>query len=137
MRRLSIRGQIGRQLFLLLVGLFVVIPIWVLIVIATDGSTTGYPEGFHLLPVAPTLDRFATVISRPDHALNYLGLLGNSLLVAGSSAIAAVILGASMAYAFARLRFPGRQVGLVVVLLGAFLPPIALAVPLFMLFITL
>jgi ABC-type glycerol-3-phosphate transport system permease component len=137
MSRLSLHGQFGRQLFLLLVGLFVLLPIWVLIVVATDGSTTGYPDGFHPLPVAPTLDRFAQVLERPDHDLNYLGVLGNSLLVAGSSALAAVALGASMAYAFARLRFPGRQAGLVLVLLGAFLPPIALAVPLFMLFITL
>ena len=42
-----------------------------------------------------------------------------------------------MAYAFARLRFPGNQGGLVVVLLGAFLPAIALALPLYVLFITL
>ncbi len=137
MLQLSIRGQLGRQLFLLAVGLFVLLPVWVLLVVATDGSTTGYPEGFHPLPVAPTLDRFATVLNRPGHELNYLGVLGNSLLVAGSSALAAVILGASMAYAFARLRFAGRQAGLVLVLAGAFLPPIALAVPLFMLFITL
>jgi ABC-type glycerol-3-phosphate transport system permease component len=39
-----------------------------------------------------------------------------------------------MAYAFARLRFPGKDVGLVGILLGVFLPPVALAVPLFLLF---
>ena len=137
MRKLSLRGQVGRQVFLLLMGVFVLVPIWVLVVIATDGSTTGYPEGFHLFPAAPTLDRFTTVIERPNHDLSYLGVLGNSLMVAGSSALAAVILGASMAYAFARLRFAGKQAGMVLVLAGAFLPPIALAVPLFMLFITL
>jgi arabinogalactan oligomer/maltooligosaccharide transport system permease protein len=137
MRRLSLRGQLGRQLFLLLMGLFVLLPIWVLILIATDGSIVGYPDGFHPLPVSATLDRFVTVLGRPGHELNHLGVLGNSLIVAGSSALAAVALGATMAYAFARLRFPGRQAGLVLVLLGAFLPPIALAVPLFMLFITL
>ena len=42
-----------------------------------------------------------------------------------------------MAYAFARLRFPGKDGGLIVVLLGAFLPAIALALPLYILFITL
>jgi len=47
------------------------------------------------------------------------------------------VFGASMAYAFARLRFPGSRGGLLVVLLGAFLPPVALALPLFILFITL
>jgi len=42
-----------------------------------------------------------------------------------------------MAYAFARLRFPGSSGGLVAILMGAFLPPIALATPLFVMFITL
>jgi ABC-type glycerol-3-phosphate transport system permease component len=104
---------------------------------ATDGSIIGYPSDFHLLPVDFTLDRFATALQRPDHDLNFLGLLRNSLFVSGSAAIVSLVFGASMAYAFARMRFPGRTVGLVGILLGAFLPPIALATPLFVLFVTL
>jgi ABC-type glycerol-3-phosphate transport system permease component len=49
----------------------------------------------------------------------------------------ALVFGASAAYAFARLRFPGRRSGLFVVLIGAFLPPIAFATPLFVLFVGL
>ncbi|MFC1923700.1 ABC transporter permease subunit, partial [Chloroflexota bacterium] len=45
----------------------------------------------------------------------------------------AVVFGASMAYAFARYRFPGRRVGLFVLLVGAFLPPVALMTPLYLL----
>jgi ABC-type glycerol-3-phosphate transport system permease component len=130
-------GRIARLAFLLVMAAFVLLPIWVLIVMATDGSLTGYPDGFHPLPVNPTLERFVTAFTRHEGVLDYLGLLKNSLLVAGSSALAALVLGATMAYAFARLRFPGSHGGLVVVLGGAFLPPIALALPLFVLFVSL
>jgi ABC-type glycerol-3-phosphate transport system permease component len=137
MRRITFRGQLARQGFLLLVGAFVLLPIWVLILMATDGSIIGYPDGFHPIPVQPTLDRFVEALSRPRHDLDFLGLLRNSLFVAGSSAVVSLVFGATMAYAFARLRFPGSNGGLVAILLGAFLPPIALAVPLFVMFITL
>jgi ABC-type glycerol-3-phosphate transport system permease component len=54
-------------------------------------------------------------------------------VVAGGAALASVVFGASMAYAFARLRFPGRQVGLSGLLLGTLLPPVALMTPLYVL----
>jgi arabinogalactan oligomer/maltooligosaccharide transport system permease protein len=44
-----------------------------------------------------------------------------------------VSLGASMAYAFARYRFPGRRTGLFALLVGALLPPVALMTPLYIL----
>ncbi len=137
MGRITLRGQLARQGLLVLVGAFVLLPIWVLILMATDGSIIGYPDGFHPIPVQPTLDRFVDALARERHDLDYLGLLRNSLFVAGSSAVASLVFGATMAYAFARLRFPGNSGGLVAILLGAFLPPIALAVPLFVMFITL
>ncbi len=43
------------------------------------------------------------------------------------------MLGASLAYAFARFRFPGRQPGLFILLLTAILPAIAFATPLYIL----
>ena len=137
MRGLTVRGQLLRQAFLALVAVFVLVPVWVLVTMATDGALTGYPDGFHPVPVNPNLDRFAEAIARQYHELGYLGLLRNSLIVAGSAALASLVLGASMAYAFARLRFPGGGGGLLVVLLGAFLPPVALALPLYLLFIAL
>jgi arabinogalactan oligomer/maltooligosaccharide transport system permease protein len=104
---------------------------------ATDGTMTGYPDGFHLLPQDFTLDRFAEALGAEFLEMGYVGLVRNSLLVAGAAALISVAFGATMAYAFARLRFPGNRGGLVVILLGAFLPPIALGLPLFVLVITL
>ena len=137
MRPLSRRGQLVRQGLLLLVALFVLAPIWVLFLMATDGSTNGYPEAFHLWPEQLTLGRFADALRSDFVDFGFAGLVWNSVVVAGRAALISVAFGATMAYAFARLRFPGNRVGLVAILLGAFLPPIALGLPLFVLAITI
>lgn len=134
MRPIGLRGQLATQAILVLVGIFVLVPIWALSIIATDGSILGLPRTFELLPASPTIDRFAEAWVREGHELDFIGLLRNSLFVSGLSAAVALVFGASMAYAFARFRFPGRRAGLFVVLVGAFLPPIAIATPLFILF---
>jgi len=61
MRRLSIRGQLLRQAMLVVVAIFVLAPVWILVLMATDGSLTGYPDGFHLLPVNPIVRYKAAV----------------------------------------------------------------------------
>lgn len=137
MRRLRLRDQLVSQATLLLVGAFVLVPIWALLVLATDAKILALPFEFELFPAVPTLDRFVEAWTRPFHPLDFIGLLRNTLFVSGVSAIVALVLGASAAYAFARLRFPGRRTGLFVVLMGAVLPPIAFATPLFVLFVGL
>ncbi len=134
-RRLSLRGQLGTQLALAVVGLFVLAPVWILVLLASEGSIRGLPREFRLLPAEPTLVRFAEAWVREGHDLDFLGLLRNSLFVSGLSAAVALGFGASMAYAFARMRFPGARVGLFAVLFGALLPPIVLATPLFVVFL--
>ncbi len=136
MRPLSVRGQLVRQGLLAVVGIFVLAPVWVLFTMATDGSMTGYPDGFHLFPAPFTLDHVADALRADFVDFGFLGLLRNSLLVSCAAALVSTAFGATMAYAFARLRFPGERAGLVAILLGAFLPPIALGLPLFVLVIT-
>ena len=134
---MRLRSQLTSQAALVLVGAFVIVPLWALLIVATDASIQGLPRTFELVPAQPTLDRFVEAWTRPHPPLDYLGLLGNSLFVSGSSALVALVFGASAAYAFARLRFAGRRAGLFAVLVGAFLPPIAFATPLFVMFIGL
>lgn len=131
------RRQIASQAVLALVGLFVLVPIGILVILASDATIKGLPSSFRLFPVEPTAARFVEAWLRPDRELDFLGLLRNSLYVSGVSAGIALLFGASMAYAFARLRFPGARLGLFAILLGAFLPMIALATPLFVLFFAL
>jgi arabinogalactan oligomer / maltooligosaccharide transport system permease protein len=125
--------QLLFQIILIVVGLFVLLPIWELAYLAFDGSIIGWPTTFSLIPKEFTLDIFARMWLKPAQSLSFLGALRNSLFVAGGASLLAVGLGASMAYGFARYRFPGRQAGLFGLLLGTLLPPVALMTPLYVL----
>ena len=136
MRRLKLWQQVGYQLGLALVALFVLLPIWGMAYLAFDGGVKGWPITFRLWPEQPTLAVFQRVWERPSQSLPFLGILKNSLLVSCGAALFSVALGASMAYAFARYRFPGRETGLFSLLVGAMLPPVALMTPLYLLLTT-
>ena len=133
MRRVTWRQQLAAQLGLVLVALFVLVPIWGLARLALDGAIKGAPTEFRIWPEQFTLAIFQHVWEKPSQVLSVPGLLRNSLIVAGGAALTSVILGASMAYAFARYRFPGRRAGLFGLLAGALLPPVALMTPLYIL----
>lgn len=132
-KKLSLFQQIATQICLLLIALFVLLPIWGLFRLATDGALKAAPTEFRLLPKEFSLVNFVTVWKTPSQSLSFMGLLKNSLTAAGGSALASVVLGASMAYAFARFNFWGRKTGLFTLLIGTLLPPVALMTPLFIL----
>jgi ABC-type glycerol-3-phosphate transport system permease component len=133
MRKVTWRRQLIYQLGLALVALFVLLPIWGIVYLAFDGGVKGWPVTFRVWPEQPTLAMFARAWERPSQNLPFLGILQNSLIVAGGAALLSLALGASMAYAFARYRFPGRRIGLFGLLTGALLPPVALMTPLYVL----
>lgn len=131
MRNISILRQILTQLVLLLVGLFILIPVWSTVRLAFDGSLRGRPTEFTWLPKEFSTEAFTTVLERPYQSVEFNVLLRNSMFVSIGAAILAVLLGISLAYGFARFRFPTRSAGLFVLLLTALLPPIAFATPLY------
>ncbi len=137
MGRIRRRNQLVTQLILVGVAIVVLAPVWVLVLLAIDGSFLTAPREFALWPKEPTADKLIEAWTRPGRALDFLGLLRNSLYVSLGAAGISLLFGATMAYAFARLRFPGASVGMFGILVGAFLPLIALATPLFMLFLWL
>jgi ABC-type glycerol-3-phosphate transport system permease component len=132
--RLSRPRKIFTYLILLLVALFVLIPIWELVYLAFDGGIFGTPTSFRLFPIKPTLAIFLEMWLHAGQNITFLQALRNSLIVSFGAAFLSVVLGASMAYAFARYRFRGRQEGLFGLLFGTLLPPVALMVPLFLIF---
>lgn len=132
-RKITPWQQFLTQLLLILVGIFVTAPVWGLLRVALDPSIRSVPTSFSFFPAQPGLAVFEQVWHTPSQALSFLGLLRNSLLVSGAAALLAVIMGASMAYAFARFRFRGREPGLLAILVGAFLPLVALMTPLYIL----
>ena len=119
------------QLSLFLVGLFVIVPIWGMSRLAFDGSLHGRPTDFLFFPKQFSFEAFLKIFDRPYSSVQFGTLLKNSLTVSIGAALIAIILGASLAYAFARFRFPGRKVGLFVLLLTAILPPVAFMIPLY------
>lgn len=133
MRKPTPLGQLGIQLALAGVALFVLAPIWSIAYLAFDGALHGAPVEFRLWPEQFTLEVFGEVWREPAQSTDFLSLLKNSLIVSGGAALCSVAFGASMAYAFARYRFPGRSGGLFALLVGAFLPPVALMTPLYVL----
>jgi ABC-type glycerol-3-phosphate transport system permease component len=137
MRKPGIGQQIAYQLGLALVALFVLVPIWGMVRLALDAAIKSAPTEFRLWPEQFTLEVFRHVWETPSQSLSLLGLLKNSLIVSGGAALSSVALGASMAYAFARFRFPGRRTGLFGLLVGALLPPVALMTPLYILLSTI
>ena len=131
MHKMSFPRQLGTQLALILLGFFVILPIWGMIRLAFDGTLIGRPTEFHLLPKAWSFQAFLQVLDKPYQSVDFSTLLTNSLLVSFGAALIAMVLGVSLAYAFARFRFPGRRSGLFLLLLTAVLPPVAFMTPLY------
>lgn len=125
----SLLTQIG----LVLIGIYVLFPIWGILRLSFDGSLRGAPTEFRLFPKEWSLEPFLQVLDKPYQSVEFMTLFKNSMYISVLATVAAVVFGASMAYAFARFRFPGRQSGLFVLLLTAILPPIAFATPLYIL----
>jgi ABC-type glycerol-3-phosphate transport system permease component len=133
MHKPTLWQQVVSYAALIVVALFVLVPIWGLVYPAFDGGIKGRPSSFRVWPEQFTLAIFQQVWERPSQTLSFIGVLKNSLIVSGGAAVSSVALGASMAYAFARFRFPGRRAGLFALLVGALLPPVALMTPLYVL----
>jgi arabinogalactan oligomer/maltooligosaccharide transport system permease protein len=133
MRRPSLTKQLAYQLGLALVALFVLLPIWGMARLAFDGALSSAPVTFRVWPERFSIESFQKVWNSPSQSLSFLGLVRNSLIVAGGAAATSLAFGLSMAYAFARFRFPGRRIGLFGLLLGTLLPQVALMMPLYVL----
>lgn len=126
-------SQILTHVGLIFIGIYVLFPIWGIVRLSFDGTLRGAPTEFRFLPKQFSLEPLMQVLDRPYQSVEFLTLFRNSLFVSIMATFLAVVLGTSMAYAFARFRFPGRQTGLFVLLLTAILPPIAFATPLYIL----
>ncbi len=86
-------------------------------------------RGPALWPAAVVLDHYRALFRERD----FWTPLRNSLVVAGSTTLLCVTVGALAAYALARLRFRGRHVVLAFVLAVSMFPQIAIVSPLFLL----
>ncbi|MDB5861278.1 MAG: Carbohydrate transporter rane protein 2, family [Ramlibacter sp.] len=78
----------------------------------------------------PTLENYAAVLVRAD----FVRAFTNTLIVSTSAVLLSLCVGAPAAYAFARFPFRGRSVLFFALLVMRMLPPIAVLVPMYLLF---
>jgi multiple sugar transport system permease protein len=117
------RVGLSRWLAWAMLGLMLFItvaPLWLVLKTAVTPSTELFAQSQQLLPGQPTLAHFQRVLGllSPEQAMahggsgaqiDFIGALLNSLMFTAIIVIAQVLTSAMAAYAFARLRFPGRD----------------------------
>lgn len=113
--------------FLALFALLVVFPfVWMLFTsLKPEADIAQYPP--RLLPGVWTLDNYVNVWNR----IPFARLLLNSVLFAGGVTIISLFLDSMAAYALARLRFPGRNVVFIAILVALMLPFQVMFIPLY------
>lgn len=95
-------------------------PLWMVVKTALMQPSNVYTESTQLLPSDPTLANFKRVLGFMTQEesqamggsgaeINFLRALGNSLVFTATIVVLQVACASMAAYAFARLRFPGRN----------------------------
>jgi arabinogalactan oligomer/maltooligosaccharide transport system permease protein len=125
-------SQVGwRHGVALLALVFSLFPI--VFVVSAALNPLGTLSSTAAVPTGASLGNFGNLLSGTDFGRWF----GNSLLVAGASAAASVFLSALAAYAFSRMRFRGRRIGLLALLLIQMFPQFLAIVAIFLIFSTI
>ena len=124
-------GRILLYVAVVLIVLFCVAPLlWVFDeALKNDQDIVSVPPT--LLPGGLSFTSFSRAFT--DHP-TFVDNIKNSMIIAGSSTIVALLFGSSAGYAIARLRFKGRATALATVLAITLFPPIAIVGPLYVTF---
>ncbi|GAA4695132.1 sugar ABC transporter permease [Phytohabitans rumicis] len=105
----------------------------ILFVLSAALNPQGTLSSTELVPTGLSGENFGKLFGDTQFARWF----ANSLLIAGLSAAAAVLVGALAAYAFSRMRFRGRRVGLLSLLLIQMFPQFLAIVTIFLMFSTI
>jgi arabinogalactan oligomer/maltooligosaccharide transport system permease protein len=105
----------------------------IVFVLSAAVNPRGTLSSTDLVPAGASADNFSRLLADTPFPRWFL----NSLLIAGLSAAAAVFVGALAAYAFSRMRFRGRRVGLLSLLLIQMFPQFLAIVTIFLMFSTI
>jgi len=105
----------------------------IVFVLSAALNPLGTLSSTEAVPTGASLGNFANLLADTDFARWF----GNSVLIAGVSAVVSVFLSALAAYAFSRMRFRGRRVGLLALLLIQMFPQFLAIVAIFLMFSTI
>lgn len=93
-------------ILLVIVLLFMAFPIYYMVITSLKTPSEAYRLPPTLWPQTLTVESYPFVIE----AWSYWRTLANTILVAGTAALAATILGGISAYGFSRMEFPGKAI---------------------------
>jgi len=113
----------------LVITLFCMIPLLWVFSTSLKPMGTEYLRPVTLWPQEPTLDAYRAVIRE----LGFLTPLRNSFIVSLSTAALCLVVSSTAAYAVARLRFRYKIESLLLLQLGAMIPPVVTIAPTFVL----
>ncbi|MFC5848184.1 carbohydrate ABC transporter permease [Deinococcus petrolearius] len=124
-------------LFIIFLSLF---PIFIVLKTALTGNKALYAEAARLWPAQPTLINFQRVLGllTPEAAqaaggsgssVSFLTAMKNSAVFTGLIVVGQTFFSAMAAYAFARLKFPGRDFIFTLFLVALMIPGIVLFIP--------
>ncbi len=131
-RRLDVRGASwGSYTFLIIVGLVTLFPLYWSFLIGSGDATTLFDPNKSWLPGGNFFANAATVIANPS--VKFWQALANSVIVSTTVSVSVVFFAALAGFAFARLRFRGRDALLVFVIATTAVPTQLSVVPLFIL----
>ena len=125
------KAALGHYLGVLFILLWGLAPFYWMVVVALRDSTFTFDTT--PWPTHVTLDNFRDALAT-DKGNDFLGAIGNSLIISLTTTVIAVLVGVFTAYALARLDFPGKGLVTGVILATSMFPGIALVTPLFQLF---
>ena len=118
------------------------LPVWVTLKTALSHPQDVFTEAANLIPHAPTLGNFARALGMPSDVvlisarsapIDFALALRNSVIYAALLVTGQLFFSALAAYAFARLRFPGRDKLFVAFIAATMIPSIVLFIPNFVL----
>lgn len=134
-QKMTLPKQIILQLLLLFITFTVIFPIlWVVSMSFDPRANVMRPTTLNLIPPGFSLQAYIDIIQKPtSNPVDLPTLILNSVLLAGSSALASVMVGVFAAYAFSRFKFAGRQFLMLAILAVLILPNVATLAPLFVL----
>jgi multiple sugar transport system permease protein len=123
-------GRVVSYFVLVLIGLIGIAPFVYLLVLS-------FKSRLDILTVPPTLhfdwSQVKANYSEVIHEEGYLTFVRNSVIVTGCSTLIALAFGVPAGYAFSRLRFRGRDNWASTILSFRFMPPVAVAIPIYLL----
>jgi len=122
-----------RHLVGIVAGIFAIFPI--LFVLSASLNPIGTLTGSNTLFSAFNFESYGRILNNPQ--VPYLAWYANSLIIAAITCVLTVFLGALAAYSFSRMRFTGRRMGLVSIVVVQMFPQMLAVVAIFLLLSTI